>query len=97
LSSVADFRLNSGGAPADAVATYGQKVVDRIHFDRGRIYPSFQVNASAGADIYKSELMKIRLQVDGENLTKVIDFGGFFFANAIRPSRSFSLRLSTSF
>jgi hypothetical protein len=80
--------------------TYGQQVINRINFARGRIYPSFQVNASAGADLYKSERMKVRLQVDGQNLTNVvdvIDFGGLFSGNAIGPSRSFALRLQTVF
>ena len=40
---------------------YGQQVVNRINFARGRIYPAFQVNASAGADIYKSERLNMRL------------------------------------
>jgi hypothetical protein len=74
--------------------------VDRINFDRGRIYPSFQVNASAGADVYKSDHLSMRFQIDGENLTNVlwvIDFGGLFSGNAIGPSRSFDLRLATSF
>ncbi len=74
--------------------------MNRINFARGRIYPSFQVNASAGADIYKSEHLKMRFQVDGQNLTNVldvIDFGGLFSGNAIGPSRSFALRLTTDF
>ena len=88
------------GDLSDALATYGQQVVNRINFARGRIYPSFQFNASAGADIYKSERLKMRLQVDGQNLTNVldvIDFGGLFSGNAIGPSRSFALRLTTSY
>ncbi|HUA01308.1 MAG TPA: TonB-dependent receptor [Candidatus Aquilonibacter sp.] len=85
---------------ADVTAQYGAKVVSRINFDRGRIYPTFQVNASAGADLYKSDRLKVQLQVDGENLTNalwVIDFGGLFSGNAIGPSRSFALRLTTNF
>jgi hypothetical protein len=42
----------------------------------------------------------MRFQVDGENLTNVldvIDFGGLFSGNAIGPSRSFALRLSSDF
>ncbi len=38
------------GDPGQVLAQYGQQVLDRINFARGRIYPSFQVNASAGAD-----------------------------------------------
>jgi outer membrane cobalamin receptor len=88
------------GDPATVLAQYGQQVLDRINFDRGRIYPAFQVNASAGADVYKSERLRVRLQVDGQNLTNVlnvIDFGGLFSGNAIGPSRSFALRLSANF
>jgi hypothetical protein len=85
---------------AGVAATYGQQVVDRINFARGRIYPAFQVNVSAGADLYKSERFNVRLQADGQNLTNVlnvIDFGGLFSGNAIGPSRSFALRLTTTF
>ena len=88
------------GSYDQALAEYGQQVVDRINFDRGRIDPSFQVNASAGADLFNSERLKMRFQVDGENLTNVldvIDFGGLFSGNAIGPSRSFVLRLATDF
>jgi hypothetical protein len=83
-----------------ALAQYGQQIIDRINFDRGRILPSFQVNASAGTDLYNGDRMKMRIQADGENLTDVldvIDFGGLFSGNAIGPSRSFSLRLIDSF
>jgi hypothetical protein len=86
--------------PGGPVQTYGQAIVNRINFARGRIYPSFQVNASAGADVYKSERMTMRFQIDGQNLTDVldvIDFGGLFSGNAIGPSRSFAMRLATSF
>jgi hypothetical protein len=88
------------GDPAEALAQYGQQVLDRINFARGRIYPSFQVNASAGVDVYRSERMNVRLQADGQNLTNVlwvIDFGGLFSGNAIGPSRSYALRLTTNF
>jgi TonB-dependent Receptor Plug Domain len=88
------------GDPATVLAQYGQQVLDRINFARGRIYPAFQVNASAGADVYRSERVKVRLQVDGQNLSNVlnvIDFGGLFSGNAIGPSRSFALRLATTF
>ena len=88
------------GDPSTVLAEYGQQVLNRINFARGRIYPSFQVNASAGADVYKSERLNVRFQVDGQNLTNVldvIDFGGLFSGNAIGPSRSYALRLSTNF
>jgi hypothetical protein len=88
------------GDPATVLKQYGQQVLDRINFARGRIYPSLVVSASIGADIYKSEHMNMRIQADGQNLTnvlQVIDFGGLFSGNAIGPSRSFALRLTTQF
>jgi TonB-dependent Receptor Plug Domain len=88
------------GDPATVLAQYGQQVLDRINFARGRIYPAFQVNASAGADVYRSERLNMRFQIDGQNLTNVlnvIDFGGLFSGNAIGPSRSFAMRLTTNF
>ena len=85
---------------AGQVQTYGQQVVDRVNFTQGRIYPTFQMNASAGADLYKSDRLKVNFQIDGQNLTNVVDvmdFGGLFSGNAIGPSRSVMMRLSTSF
>jgi TonB-dependent receptor-like protein len=88
------------GDPVTVLAQYGQQVLNRINFARGRIYPAFQVNASAGVDIYNSDRMKMRFQIDGQNLNNildVIDFGGLFSGNAIGPSRSYALRLTTNF
>jgi hypothetical protein len=88
------------GTQADALLTYGPQVVSRINFNTGRIDPQFMVNASVGADVYKSDRINVRFQADGENLTNlldVIDFGGLFSGNAIGPARSFALRLTTSF
>jgi hypothetical protein len=88
------------GDPADALAQYGQQVLDRINFARGRIDPAFQFNASAGGEVYHSERMTTRFQIDGQNLSNVlnvIDFGGLFSGNAIGPPRSYSMRLTTIF
>jgi hypothetical protein len=99
-----DFQCPDGETLQQCIAgvarVYGPQVVDRINFARGRIYPSFQVNASAGANIYKSDRLNVRLQADGQNLTNVldvIDFGGLFSGNAIGPSRSYALRLTAEF
>lgn len=86
--------------PGGPAQIYGQEIVNRINFARGRTFPSFQVSASAGADLYKSERRSVRFQIDGQNLTNVldvIDFGGLFSGNAIGPSRSFAMRLTSSF
>ena len=89
-----------GGDREQALAQYGPAIIDRVNFDRGRIEPVFEVNASAGADLYHSDKAKVRLQADGANLTDVLDvldFGGLFSGNAIGPPRSFFLRLMTEF
>jgi hypothetical protein len=88
------------GDQRQALLEYGQQVFDRIDFARGRIRPAFQVNASAGAEIYKSDHVTTRFQIDGQNLSNtldLIDFGGLFSGNAIGPSRSVALRLTTVF
>jgi TonB dependent receptor len=88
------------GDPETALAQYGQQVLNRINFDRGRIDPALELSASAGADLYHSDRINIRLQADGQNLTDildVIDFGGLFSGNAIGPPRSGMVRLTTTF
>jgi hypothetical protein len=50
-----------------------QAVVNRINFARGRIYPTFELSASAGTDVYKADRLKVRFQIDGQNLTNVVD------------------------
>ena len=88
------------GDPATVLAEYGQQVLNRINFARGRIYPAFQLNASAGANVYKSDRMNMQFQIDGQNLNyvlNVIDFGGLFSGNAIGPSRRVGVRLTTTF
>ncbi len=88
------------GTEAEALAQYGQQVVDRVDFARGRVRPSLSIDASAGAEIWKRDRFNIHLQADAMNLNNqlnVIDFAGLFSGNAIGPSRSFSLRLTTSF
>ena len=88
------------GTEQDAVAQYGQAIVDRVNFDKGRIRPSLALDASLGADLWKTDKFKVRLQADMENLNNrlnLIDFAGLFSGNAIGPPRSYALRLTTSF
>lgn len=88
------------GDSATVLAQYGQQVLNRINFDRGRIDPVFEVSASAGADLYHSDRINVRVQADGQNLNNVldvIDFGGLFSGNAIGPPRSGMVRLTTTF
>ena len=88
------------GTQDDAVAQFGQAIVNRVNFDTGRVRPSLSLNASAGADLWKKDKVTMRLQADVENINNrlnVIDFAGLFSGNAIAPPRSYALRLETSF
>ncbi len=92
--------IDFDGKPQDALAEYGQQVVDRINFERRRVKPMLSIVASVGTDLYKGDRVKMRFQADGQNLNNrlnLIDFGGLFSGNAIGPSRSFVLRLTTDF
>jgi hypothetical protein len=88
------------GTEAEALATYGPAVVDRINFSKGRVRPSLSMDASLGAEILRSDRIKMRVQADLTNINNrlnVIDFAGLFSGNAIGPPRSYDLRLQTSF
>jgi hypothetical protein len=88
------------GNPQQALAEYGSAVLDRINLNSGRIKPTLSVDASAGAQLYKTEKLTLNFQADGENLNNrlnVIDFGGLFSGNAIVPPRSYFLRLAATF
>ena len=86
--------------PQQYATEYGQTVVNHLNFDRDRILPYFTQNASVGVDLYQREKRSVRFQGDVANLGNkldLIDFGGLLSGNAIGPSRSFALRLSTTF
>ncbi|MGA9392845.1 MAG: TonB-dependent receptor [Candidatus Sulfotelmatobacter sp.] len=88
------------GTYDQALAEYGQQVVDRINFGDGRTKPVFSFDVSAGLELYKKEKRTLGLQADVENVNNrlnVIDFGGLFSGNAIGPPRSYFLRLTAAF
>jgi hypothetical protein len=88
------------GDYADAIAQYGQKIVSRVNLDRGRVRPSFSLDASAGVIVWQKEKRSLRFQADIRNLTdrlNVINFAGAFSGTAIGAPRSFALRLQTEF
>jgi hypothetical protein len=88
------------GTYQQALAEYGQAVVDRLNFARGRVRPSLALDASVGAQLYKNDKTAMRFQADVENVNNrlnVIDFNGLFSGNAIAPPRSYALRLQTTF
>ena len=88
------------GTEALAIAQYGQQIVRRVNFTRNRVKPSFSLDTSVGAAVWKHHAVQVRVQADGANLTNrlnVIDFAGLFSGNAVAPPRSFAVRVETSF
>ena len=53
------------GTYSQALAEYGQAVVDRINFTRDRIKPMLSVDATASVDLRKSERVKVRCSAGG--------------------------------
>jgi outer membrane cobalamin receptor len=87
-------------AVAEAVSEYGQAIVDRVDFARGRVKPSLSLDVSAGVDLWKHDQMAVRLQGDVQNLNNrlnLINFAGLFSGNAVAPPRSYFLRLQAMF
>ncbi|HXR77566.1 MAG TPA: TonB-dependent receptor [Bryobacteraceae bacterium] len=84
----------------ELISQYSQAVVNRVNFDRNRVRPSFTVNFSGGAAVWKHESRSVDLQADFLNVTdrlNVIDFAGLFSGTALAPPRSASARLTFSF
>lgn len=98
----------NSGLPVDAsdqslevlTQQYGAAVVSRVNFDAGRVRPSFALNASVGADLWRHEHRSVTVQFDALNLTNrlnVINFAGLLSGTALAPPRSFGVRLRTEF
>ena len=82
------------------VQQYGPDVVSRVNLQRGRVRPSFSLDASVGADLWVHDKRSVRLQADAINLTdrlNVINFASLFSGTAIAPPRSVSARLKLTF
>lgn len=88
------------GDQDDAIAQYGQRIVDRVNFERGRTRPGFAIDASAGVILFRHEKRSVRFQADMLNLTNqlnVIDFSGLFSGTALAAPRSVQCRLQVDF
>jgi outer membrane receptor for Fe3+-dicitrate len=84
----------------EAVAQYGQRIVDRVDFERGRVRPFASLGGSAGITLVKSAKRTVRVQADVLNLTNrlnVVNFAGLFSGTAIAPPRSVAVRLRAEF
>lgn len=96
-----------GGLPVEftggrdqAIAQYGQPIVDRVDLERGRVLPFISLDASTGIVVVKAKKNTVRFQADVLNLTNrlnVINFAGVFSGTALAPLRSFAIRLQAEF
>ena len=85
---------------SDLEQQYGSRILARVNFDRGRVRPSFSLDASAGFEQQLHERGKLRIQVDVQNATdrlNVINFAGLFSGTAVAPPRSLAVRLQYEF
>jgi hypothetical protein len=88
------------GTRQDAIAQFGPQIVDRVNLAIGRVRPSLSVDASAGADLWSSERLTVRVQGDVRNLNNrlnLINFAGLFSGSAVAPPRSYAVRFTTDF
>ncbi|MDR3749675.1 MAG: TonB-dependent receptor [Acidobacteriota bacterium] len=92
--------VDFSGTYEQALAEYGQQVIDRVNFERDRVKPNFSLSASVGADLWKRDNVVMRMQFDATNLTdrlNLINFAGLFSGNSVAPPRGYAVRLQTSF
>ena len=87
------------GEREEAEEQYGERILDRVNFDTGRVRPRVSFDLSAGVRLTRSA-PRLRLQVDVRNLTNrldVINFAGLFSGTALAPPRSVAARLRAEF
>jgi len=95
------------GTRDEAIEQYGERIVDRVDFERGRVRPSFSFDASAGITLVpgirgggSSDAPTVRLQADVVNLANrlnVINFAGLFSGTALAPPRGVVVRAQVDF
>jgi len=82
------------------IAQYGESVVNKVNFGRGRVRPSFTLNTSLGLDVFRGEKRKVTFQADITNLTNrlnLINFAGLLSGTAIAAPIGASARLRIDF
>jgi hypothetical protein len=86
--------------PEQAIEQFGQRVVDRVDFETGRVRPNLSLDASVGMVVARTAKRSVRLQGEVRNLTNrldVINFAGLFSGTALAAPRSIAVRLRADF
>jgi len=87
-------------SPVALAAAYGQAVLDRVNFARGRVRPQLTFDASVGRRLWERRGVTGRLQLDVRNLTNqvnLINFAGLLSGTALGVSRQAGLQLRVAF
>lgn len=82
------------------LAQYGPSVLSQVDFARGRVRPSYSIDASGGINLYRKEDKAVILEIKGTNLTNhlnLINFASLFSGTAVSVPRSFGARLRVNF
>jgi hypothetical protein len=91
----------NGPTDLDFIAQqYGDRILSKVNFDRGRIRPSASLDVSVGVNLYQHEHRSVRLQGDVFNLfdrLNLINFAGVLSGTAVEAGRNFAIRLNASF
>jgi outer membrane cobalamin receptor len=85
---------------SDLLAAFGQQVLDRVDFARGRVKPNFSLDIAGGAEIYHKESRSAAMQIQVVNLANrlnVINFASLFSGTALGEPRSVSASLRLAF
>ena len=86
--------------PQSLRAQYDARILRRVNFANNRVRPSFSLNFSAGAMLWKHEARTVQLQADLINATdrlNVINFAGLFSGTAIGQPRGATARIDFAF
>jgi hypothetical protein len=88
------------GEPGEAIAEFGERILERVDFETGRVRPTFTIDASAGFVVARTGRRALSLQADLRNLTNrlnLINFAGLFSGTALGASRSVAMRVRAGF
>jgi hypothetical protein len=86
--------------PNDLLAAFGQQILDRVDFARGRVKPNFSLDIAAGTEIYHKEQRTAGLQIQVANVANrlnLINFTSLFSGTALGEPRSVSASLRLTF
>jgi len=87
--------LDDDDAVDDRIAHYGQRVVERVDFEEGRVKPNFAIDLGVGVELWRRDGRRLDLRGEIANATdrlNVVNFAGVFSGTAVTPPRAVSIR-----